>query len=166
MKPTDKLSDNLTLEEVTKSQTAIRKGISNEPTKEHFENLKAVALQIFQPLREAMGTAIYISSGYRSKALNDAVGGSLKSQHSHGQALDLDADVYGGVTNAELFDYILLHLPFDQLIWEFGDEQNPAWVHVSHTRGQNRGQVLRAVSRKGRTAYVTFDRQPVNQFSK
>ena len=140
-----RLSKNLSLQEVTKSATAIKKGISNEPTIEHMENLKAVAENIFQPLRDYFNTPIAITSGYRSKALNDLIGGSVASQHCKGQALDIDCDVYGGLSNREVFEYIKDKLDFDQLIWEFGNEQDPDWVHVSYVDGDsNRRRCLQA----------------------
>ena len=129
-----RLSDNLSLKEVTKSATAIKHGISNEPSIEHLENLKAIAENIFQPIRNHFGVPIAVTSGYRSEELNKRIGGSLTSQHSKGEALDLDADVYGQVTNKEIFEYILDHIDFDQLIWEFGTDQDPDWVHVSYKR--------------------------------
>jgi hypothetical protein len=139
------LSKNLSLREVTKSRTAVRLGIDNTPDDWTIENLRAVAEDIFQPLRNAFGTAIYVSSGYRSEELNVAIGGSKRSQHVQGRALDLDADVFGGCTNGEIFQYILNNLTFDQLIWEFGDQDNPDWVHVSYVRdGLNRGRCLKA----------------------
>lgn len=146
------LSKNLSLAEVTKSATAIKKGISNEPTKEHLENLKAVAENIFQPLRDYFGVPIAVTSGYRSAELNAIIGGSSTSQHCKGEAIDLDADVYGSLTNAEVFGYLREHADFDQLIWEFGDEHNPAWVHCSYKQN-NRGQVLRAYRKNGKTYY-------------
>ena len=140
------LSKNLSLREVTKSRTAVRLGIDNTPDEWEIENLRAVAECVFQPLRDAFGTAIYVSSGYRSGELNDAIGGSVRSQHIQGRALDLDADVFGGCTNGEIFRYILNNLTFDQLIWEFGDSDNPDWVHVSYVRdGLNRGRCLKAL---------------------
>ena len=139
------LSKNLSLREVTKSRTAVRLGIDNTPDDWTIENLRGVAEDIFQPLRNAFGTAIYVSSGYRSEELNVAIGGSKRSQHVQGRALDLDADVFGGCTNGEIFQYILNNLTFDQLIWEFGDSDNPDWVHVSYVRdGLNRGRCLKA----------------------
>ena len=151
------LSKNLSLAEVTKSATAKRRGIANEPTEAHLENLKAVAENIFQPIREEFMCPIFVSSGYRSEALNEAIGGSKTSQHSTGQALDLDADVYGVITNADIFNYIYDNLEFDQLIWEFGTDENPDWVHVSHHKGgKNRLQVLKAVRKDGKTKYVPY----------
>ena len=152
-----KLSKNLTLDEVTKSATAIKKGISNEPTIEHMENLKAIAENIFQPAREHFGVPIAVTSGYRSEELNNLIGGSSRtSQHCKGQALDIDAHVYGGVTNKDLFEYLLDHTDFDQLIWEFGVAQDPDWVHVSYKKEGNRGEVLRAKRIKGKVHYEIY----------
>ena len=139
------LTKNLTLAEVTKSTTAKRLGIDNQPDEWTIENLRAVGECIFQPLRDSFGCPIYVSSGYRSPELNAAIGGSKRSQHMEGRALDLDADVYGCCTNGEIFRYILNNLTFDQLIWEFGDNDNPDWVHVSFVYdGLNRGRCLKA----------------------
>lgn len=139
------LSKNLSLAEVTKSLTAKRLGIDNTPDDWTIENLRAIAGEVFQPVRSAFGCPIYVSSGYRSEELNRAIGGSVRSQHIQGRALDLDADVFGRCTNGEIFRYILNNLTFDQLIWEFGDSDNPDWVHVSYVRdGLNRGRCLKA----------------------
>jgi zinc D-Ala-D-Ala carboxypeptidase len=152
-----KISKNLSLSEVTKSNTAKRRGISNEPSIEHLESLKAVAENIFQPIREEFMCPIFVSSGYRSEALNDAIGGSKTSQHSKGEALDLDADVYGVITNADIFNFALDRLDFDQLIWEFGTDENPDWVHISYKKdSRNRHQVLKAVRSNGRTKYELY----------
>jgi len=148
-----KLSKNLTLAEVTKSATAIKHGISNQPTIEHMENLKAVAENVFQPIRDYFDKPIAVTSGYRSQELNELIGGVSRSQHSKGEALDLDADVFGGLENYQLFHRIKDHTDFDQLIWEFGDDENPAWVHVSYSRTKNRGEVLKAVKQNGKTIY-------------
>lgn len=149
-----RLSENLTLAEVTKSQTATRLGIDNKPTRVHLKALKAVAANIFQPVRDHFKIPIAVTSGYRSEALNKAIGGSQNSQHSKGEALDLDADVLGGTENQYIFHYIHQHLVFDQLIWEFGTDDNPAWVHVSFKAdGTNRMEVLQAVRQGGKTIY-------------
>lgn len=149
------LSKNLTLAEVTKSQTATRKGIDNTPSGQHLDNLFSIAQNIFQPTRDFFGVPIAVTSGYRSKALNTAIGGSNRSQHSRGEALDLDADVFGGLTNADIFEYVKSSLDFDQLIWEFGNDVQPAWVHVSYRAdGNNRGEVLKAFRQGGRTKYA------------
>jgi len=149
------LSKNLTLAEVTKSTTAKRLGIDNTPDEWTTENLRQVAINIFQPLREAFGCPIYVSSGYRSAELNTAIGGSARSQHVEGRALDLDADVYGGCTNSQVFNWIKENVDFDQLIWEFGDSDNPDWVHVSYVYdGINRKRCLKACrDDNGKTYY-------------
>jgi zinc D-Ala-D-Ala carboxypeptidase len=139
------LSKNLTLSEVTKSITAKRLNIDNTPDDWVTENLRQVAVNIFQPLRDSFKCPIYVSSGYRSPELNTAIGGSIRSQHVEGRALDLDADVFGNCTNSQIFQYIKNNLEFDQLIWEFGDDDNPDWVHVSYVYdGVNRKRCLRA----------------------
>ena len=151
-----KLSKNLSLSECTKSNTANRLGINNTPDDEWIvENLKGIAEEVFQPIRNALKCPIYVSSGYRSEELNRAIGGSIRSQHVQGRALDLDAAVFGGCTNGEIFQYILNNLTFDQLIWEFGDQDNPDWVHVSYVRdGVNRGRCLKACrDEKGKVYY-------------
>jgi len=143
---TMKLSKNLSLAEVTKSTTAKRLGINNVPDDEWvIENLRQVAINVFQPLRDAFQCPIYVSSGYRGPELNRDIGGSLRSQHMEGRALDLDADVYGNCTNSQIFDWIRENVTFDQLVWEFGDQDNPDWVHVSYVHdGVNRGRCLKA----------------------
>ncbi len=152
------LSEHLNLAEVTRSETAKRKGISNMPTPEHLENFKNLAINIFEPIRKHFGKPIHISSGYRSKELNTAIGGSLTSQHCSGEAIDIDMDgSANGITNKQVFDYIKQHLNFDQLIWEFGTSANPDWVHVSYkTNGKQRKQVLKAVKQGGKTSYVPY----------
>jgi zinc D-Ala-D-Ala carboxypeptidase len=149
-----RLSKNLTLKECTKSQTAARLGIKNEPGEREVLNLKQIAEHVFQPIRDHFGVPIYVSSGYRSTKLNTAIGGSSTSQHCQGRALDLDADVFGKISNAEIFHYIKDCLDFDQLIWELGDDSNPAWVHVSYNSPtENRGRVLKATRRSSATVY-------------
>tara|TARA_A100001201_G_scaffold11062_1_gene15021 strand:+ start:216 stop:695 length:480 start_codon:yes stop_codon:yes gene_type:complete len=151
-----KLSKNLSLAECTKSTTARRLGINNTPDDEWvIENLRAIAEHVFQPLREAFGCPIYVSSGYRGPDLNRAIGGSKRSQHMEGRALDLDADVFGGCTNSEIFEWIRENVEFDQMVWEFGDSVNPDWVHVSYVHdGVNRKRCLRACrDDKGKTYY-------------
>lgn len=149
-----KLSNNLSVKEVTKSNTAKRFGIDNRPTIEHLQNLKAIALNIFQPARNHFKKPIFVSSGYRSEDLNEKIGGSKTSQHSKGQALDLDAHTFGGLTNKELFDFISEHLEFDQIIWEFGTDEEPDWIHVSYvSSGINRGESLKAYKANGITKY-------------
>ena len=152
-----KLSKNLSLNEVIKSNTATRKGIDNSPNNDHLESLEDIAKDIFQPLRDDLGV-IYVSSGYRSDALNKAIGGSRKSQHSKGEALDLDNDnKNGAASNTEIFNYIKDNLDFDQLIWEFGTDVKPDWVHVSYTtKRPNRNQILKAYRQSGKTKYKSM----------
>jgi len=148
------LSDNLSLNEVIKSDTAIKNGIDNNPTEEHLKALKTIANEVFQPIRDYFDVPIAISSGYRSRALNIAIKGSATSQHCKGEALDLDADVFGRVTNAEIYNYIKDNLEFDQLIWEFGTDDEPNWVHVSYTaKKANRKMLLKAYKVNGKSHY-------------
>ena len=152
------LSTNLSLAEVTRSETAKRRGISNMPTPEHIENFKKLAVNIFQPIREHFGKPIIISSGYRSAELNKAIGGSLSSQHSSGEAIDIDMDGTD-ITNKQIFDYIKDNLNFDQMIWEFGTDTNPDWVHVSFAANRSqRKQILVAKKVNGKTTYTPYSK--------
>ena len=155
-----KLSNNLSLAEVIKSNTAIRRGIDNTPTDLHIANLRYLAEQVFQPIREHFDSAIFVSSGYRSKALNEAIGGSQRSFHSHGMALDLDQDGRSNsVTNTDIFYYIKDNLPFSELIWEFGDEDKPDWVHVAIAKGRESEKNTKIAYREnGKTKYKKWDR--------
>jgi hypothetical protein len=150
------LSKHLSLAEVTRSESAKRNGISNEPTAEHLNNFKLLAEKVFEPIREHFKVPIHISSGYRSLALNKKIGGSSSSQHCSGEAIDIDMDGTA-ITNAQVFNYIKDNLNFDQLIWEFGTASNPDWVHVSYeSTGKQRKQVLRAIKQGGKTAYTPY----------
>jgi hypothetical protein len=153
-----KLSEHLDLSEVTRSDSAKRNGISNMPTPEHTDNLVLLANKVFEPIRNYFKVPILISSGYRSKELNSKIGGSLTSQHCSGEALDIDMDgSSSGVTNKMIFDYIKDNLNFDQLIFEFGTQTNPDWVHVSYeSSGKQRKQVLRASKSGGKTSYAPY----------
>lgn len=148
------LSKHLTLAEAIRSESAKRLGISNMPTPEHLENGKIVAEKIFEPIREFVGSPVYISSFYRSKALNKAIKGSATSQHCTMEAIDIDMDGTA-TTNKEIFDFIKGSIEFDQLIWEFGTANNPDWVHVSYnTKGKQRKQILKASKINGKTVYT------------
>jgi hypothetical protein len=152
-----KLSNHLDLSEVTRSESAKRNQISNMPTPEHIENFKLLAEKIFEPIREHFKVPIHISSGYRSKELNAKIGGSATSQHCKGQAIDIDMDGSpNGVTNKMVFDFIKDNLPFDQLIWEFGTDQNCDWVHVSYNKQTQRKKVLKAYKLNGTTKYINY----------
>ena len=153
-----KLSEHLDLSEVIRSESAKRNGISNMPTEQHIANLKLLAEKIFQPIRNNFRCPIHISSAYRSIELNRAVKGSLTSQHCTGEAIDVDMDgTPNGVTNKMVFNYIKDNLEFDQLIWEFGTNDNPDWVHVSYeSTGKQRKQVLKAIRVNGSTQYKNY----------
>lgn len=147
------LSKNFTLREMTKSVTAKRLGIDNAPDELQISFMKELCGAVLQPLRDELGP-IVISSGLRVPALNKAIGGSSTSQHCalRGAAADIDMDE----KNTDVFNYIKDNLIFDQLIWEFGNEACPDWVHVSYHYGHNRGQILKAVKKNGKTTYIFF----------
>ena len=148
----------VSLAEVTRSDTAKRKGIDNNPTPEHLENLKVICEEVFDKVREHFGVPIFISSGYRSAALNKAIGGSATSDHNNRRTLDLDQDGHGnGVTNMDVFKFIKDNLEFDQLIYEFGTDKNPDWVHVSYNNGgKQRKQILKATRAGSKTSYSPY----------
>jgi hypothetical protein len=149
-----KISEHITYAESIHSNTAKRKGIDNTPSAAQVEVMKITAEKIFEPLRKFVGGPIKVTSMFRSPALNEAIGGSSKtSQHMKGQAMDLD-DVYGHKTNAEMYQWIKENLNFDQLIWEFGTDMNPNWIHVSYVNDEdNRNRCLKAYKESGRTKY-------------
>jgi zinc D-Ala-D-Ala carboxypeptidase len=153
-----KISKYVSLAEVTRSDTAKRKGISNEPTPEHLENLKVICEEVFDKVREHFGVPLFISSGYRSAALNKAIGGSSTSDHNNGRALDLDQDGRGnGVRNKDVFNYIKDNLEFDQLIAEGSNGAGDMnWVHVGYRKGQNRNQILIADFSSGKAKYIPY----------
>jgi hypothetical protein len=155
MENVSNISTHVTYKEVTYSPTAIKNGINNDPNDEQLENIKKCANVIFEPLREWVGGPIRINSCFRSLKLNKKIGGANSSQHlaNNGAAFDIDDD-YGHKTNKEMFFYIWDNLEFDQLIFEFGTDKNPDWVHFSYNEGKNRKEVLRAKTIKGKTVYV------------
>ena len=140
-----RISAHISYAEATKSADAIRRGLPNVPDAEELECMRTVADKVFEPLRERFGVPIRITSFFRSEEVNRAIGGSVTSDHCKGRAIDMDMDGTGwAVTNRDLFQHIREHLPFDQLIGEHGDNDQPDWVHVSYREGANRKQVLRA----------------------
>ena len=145
-----RLSKNFILSEITRSNTAKRLGISNEPTKKHLENIQRLISNLIQPMRDELGP-IRISSGYRNPSLNRAIGGSSKSQHCKGEALDLQFWREGKMCNKEIYDWILnSHLEFDQMINEF----DFSWIHISLKKDKNRKDVLEAYKdEEGDTKY-------------
>ena len=147
------ISKHISYKEGVHSITAIRKGIDNAPTAEQLHFMEIIAEEVFEPLRAYVGGPIKINSFYRSPELNKAIGGSSKSQHCNGQAIDID-DTFGKATNAEMFHWIKENLDFDQMIWEFGDDDNPDWVHVSYvSKEKNRNRCLKAYKENGKTKY-------------
>ena len=148
------ISKHISYKEGTNSITAIRRGIDNTPNDEQLDNMVLLAEKVFEPLRVWVGGPIKINSFFRCPQLNKAIGGSTKSQHCHGQAIDID-DTYGKVANSEMYNYIKKNLDFDQMIWEFGDDDNPAWVHISYvSEDENRRRCLKAFKDKNnKTVY-------------
>ena len=152
----EKISKYVTYSEVTKSNQANALKLANIPNATQLNNLRLVCTNVFDKVREHFGKPIGISSGFRSVELNAKIGGSKTSQHCEGKALDIVGDIFGGINNKLLFFYIKENCIFDQLIWEFGSENAPDWVHVSYNEGKNRGQVLRALKVGGKTIYKPF----------
>ena len=145
-----KLSKNFSRSEIEHSNTAKRLGISNEMSEKHLENMQNLIDNLIQPMRDAIGP-IRISSGYRSPKLNKAIGGSSRSQHSKGEALDLQFWEKGKLNNKVIYDWVLESgVEFDQMINEF----DYSWIHISLKSKENRSQVLEAYkNEKGKTAY-------------
>ena len=152
-----KVTEHVSYKEVTKSNTATRKGIENIPSGEQMENIKLLCENVFEPLRKHVGGPIAINSLFRSLKLNMAIGGAASSQHcaNNGAAMDID-DTYGIMSNADMFEFIKNSLDFDQLIWEFGTNENPDWVHVSYKARGNRKQILKCSKVKGKTVYSIY----------
>ena len=147
------ISKHVSYKEGVYSITATRRGIDNDPNDEQLDSMELIAEKIFEPLRKYVGGPVKINSFFRCPELNKAIGGSSKSQHCHGQAIDID-DTYGKVANSEMYQYIKENLDFDQIIWEFGDDDNPNWVHVSYiSKEDNRNRCLKAYRENGKTCY-------------
>ena len=148
-----RLSKNFTLTEFTKSQTASRRGLDNTPNEEHLQNAKLLFENVVQKVRDQFGITV-INSGYRGPALNEAVGGSNKSQHCKGEAVDIECP---GQSNYMVASWIEENLDFDQLILEFYTPGIPdsGWVHVSYKSEGNRKSILTAMKENGKTVYKT-----------
>ena len=125
-----KISNHITYAEAIHSNTAKRRGVDNTPSQTQVEAMKLLAEKVFEPLREWVGGPIKVNSFFRGEPVNTAIGGSKRSQHMKGQAIDID-DTFGHKTNAEMYHYIKDNLDFDQMIWEFGNNKNPNWIHIS-----------------------------------
>ncbi len=148
-----KISDHITYAEAIHSNTAKRKGIDNTPSEIQVTAMKLLAEKVFEPLRKWVGGPIKVNSFFRSEALNESIGGASSSQHCKGQAIDID-DVYGKKTNADMYHWIQTNLDYDQMIWEFGTDMQPNWIHVSYvSEEKNRNKCLKAYKEHGRTKY-------------
>lgn len=147
-----KLSEHFTLAEMMFSPTAIKKGIDNTPNAQAIKNLEALCKNILEPLRAHIGGPIKISSGYRCEVLNSLIGGAKSSQHKFGQAVDIDVKD----KCAMAFHWIKDNLDYDQIIWEFGNDNQPDWIHISFSTKSNRKNALRAIKLNGRTKYIPF----------
>ena len=150
----NKISEHVSYIEGVRSRTADRRGLDNTPNESQLKCMKEVAEAVFEPLRKWVGGPIKINSFFRGEPVNTAIGGSKYSQHMKGQAMDID-DTFGHKTNAEMYHYIKDNLDFDQLIWEFGDDKNPNWIHVSYvTHRENRKKLTIAKKVNGKTKYI------------
>ena len=150
------ISKHLSYKEGIRSNTATRLGIENKPNEEQLENMKLLAEKVFEPLREEVGGPIKVNSFFRSPDLNKAIGGSKTSQHCKGQAIDID-DTFGVKSNAQMYYFIKSELDFDQMIWEFGTDGNPDWVHISYvSEDKNRNRCLKAYKENGKTKYMVI----------
>ena len=150
----ENISKHISYAEATDSFTAKRKQIANVPNVTQLNNMKDLAINIFEPVREHFQIPIKINSFFRSIALNISVGGASGSQHCANIGSAIDIDGTNGITNKEIFNYIKTNLDFDQLIWEFGDANEPSWVHVSYNKRNNRKIVLKAIKSNGKTSYL------------
>ena len=151
----ENISKHITYKEATYSNTAIKKGIDNSPSDDQLNNMRVLAVKVFEKCIYYFQEPIYVTSFFRSLTLNSVIGGSSKtSQHCSGEAMDIRMGYDSKFTNKELFEFIKKNLDYDQLIWEFGTDEEPKWIHVSYNRFMNRKMNLRAVRRKGKTKYI------------
>tara|TARA_R100000231_G_scaffold46714_1_gene40126 strand:- start:1291 stop:1755 length:465 start_codon:yes stop_codon:yes gene_type:complete len=152
----ERISKHVSWKEGTYSRTGERLDLDNTPNEDQLKCMKAIAENIFEPLRKWVGGPVKINSFFRGEPVNTAIGGSTRSQHMKGQAIDID-DTFKYKTNAEMFHYIKDNLDFDQLIWEFGTDNNPNWIHVSYvTHRPNRKKLTKAVKVNRRTKYINY----------
>ena len=155
----DNISKHISYHEGTYSQTGVRRNLDNTPNENQLKCMKEVSENLFEPLREWVGGPIKVNSFFRGKPVNTAIGGSRTSQHMKGQAIDID-DTFGYKTNAEMYRYIKDNLDFDQMIWEFGDDENPNWVHISWVSHRpNRKKLTIAYKENGRTKYKNEEKK-------
>ena len=150
------ISKHISYKEGVYSTTALRRDIDNTPGDDQLHFMEILANEVFEPLREYVGGPIKINSFYRCSELNAAIGGSATSQHCKGQAMDID-DTFGKMSNAEMYHWIKENLDFDQMIWEFGNDDNPNWIHISYVSAdKNRNRCLKAYKEKGKTKYMVI----------
>jgi zinc D-Ala-D-Ala carboxypeptidase len=149
-----KISENISLLDATKSQTAIRDGIDNTPNETQLACMVLLSEKIYEPVKKACSGA-FISSFFRCEKLNKKIGGAKGSQHEKGEAMDIDSNGF----NNEIFHFIKNNLVFDQLIAEFLTGNEPSWVHVSYKAGGNRKQILVATKKNGKTVYENYSNQ-------
>ena len=148
------ISEHISYKEATHSATALRRDLDNTPNNDQLKSMEEVAENLFEPLREWVGGPINVNSFFRGEPVNTAIGGSKRSQHMKGQAIDID-DTFGYKTNAEMYHYIKDNLDFDQMIWEFGDDKNPNWLHISWVSHRpNRKKLTIAKKVNGKTKYI------------
>lgn len=144
------LSKHVTIQEFSYSPTAIKKGIHNVMNSVQVNNAIQLCENVFEPIRKHLNVPIKISSGFRCEQLNKLIGGANGSQHTKGEAFDLE------LTNRKLFDWIIKNLEFDQAIYEFGNDAHANWFHISYRKGNNRKQALRAIIIGGKTQYIPY----------
>lgn len=147
------LSKHVTRSEFERSETAINRGIDNSMNEWEIERAKLVCENCFEPIRAKVGAPIRINSGFRSGALNRAIGGATTSQHSLGEAIDLD------LHDRDLFEWVIDNVEFDQLIFEGGTTDKADWFHISYRKGRLRKQVLRMVKKGGKSTYIPYVRK-------
>jgi zinc D-Ala-D-Ala carboxypeptidase len=162
-----RISEHISYREATRSYTALKEGIDNTPNEQQLANMKILAEKVFEPVRRHFNKPIKVESFFRSRKVNKRIGGSKNSQHlaDYGAAIDIDDD-FGGLINADMFYYIVQSLEFDQIIWEFGNDKRPQWIHVSYVESNNRKRISIAYKYNRKTVYKHFDDGSIEDFNK
>lgn len=152
------ISPHISYKEATRCEIAKRMGWKNDPDSEQLKRIKTLAEKVFEPIRKYFGIPIFIWSMFRTKQVNEAINGAKNSQHmaNNGAAIDIDAQVYGVLTNKRIFDYVRKNLEFDQLIGEGISDGDFDWIHVSYNEGKNRKEILTMISIDGKPTYQKF----------
>jgi hypothetical protein len=158
----ENISKHISYSESTKSETAKKLGLSNTPNETQLANMKLVAERIFEVVRGYFNVPLFIWSFFRSREVNNKTKGASKtSEHMQGKAIDIDGQIYGGITNKEIFNYIKDNLDFQQLIWEFGNDEEPDWVHVSYSYPYNKKEVIKSIrvmeNGKSKVKYIKYE---------